>query len=113
MKHLKKFESHDEDIKVIKAILIDLKDKYPYVDGEIISEKNYIGISIKTEGVLKLKQDLDLFTVEYTKFKLQFLQSVIELVERISSALQRECKIIRIWDCGFPNYSNINIRVNI
>lgn len=117
MRHLKKFEGknvfHEEEVQIIKEILLDLKDEYPYIDSEIVSERNYVGISIKTEGVLKLKEDLDFFTVDYTKFKLRFLQSVMEFTDRISSSLNKECKIIRIWNCGFPNYENIGIRVQI
>lgn len=118
IKHLKKFESsskeplfHKEDIDEIKSILVDLKDDYPYIDGEIYSRENYITIIIKPHGALKLENDLDYFTIEYTKKQLNFFQKIVEATERISAALTRECLIIQLWNSGFARYQDINIRV--
>ena len=118
MKHLKKFESsskepifHKEDIQEIKSILVDLKDDYPYIDGEIYSQRNYISIIIKPYQVLKLENDLDYFTIEYTKKQLNFFQKIVETTERIYAALGKECKIIQLWNSGFANYQDIHIRV--
>lgn len=125
LKYLKTFESNDEwgfDIQLVKDIIVELKDNYPQINGEFHHNEKSNG------GTLKLfcKPDIDNlgrmiaqsiigeydYTIDYMKKKNEFISSVTEICERISIALDREIKVVGIYDFDSPTsdgYININI----
>ena len=117
MNHLKTFESKSWgfDIELVKDIIIELKDDYPDIYGEFHQNENSNG------GILKLfcKPDIDTsiigendYTLDYIKNKNRFISSVTEVCDRISKAINREIKVIGLYEFDKPSsdgYINIYI----
>lgn len=123
LKYLKTFESESWgfDIELVKDIIVELKDNYPNINGEFQQNHNSNG------GTLKLfcKPDTGLFqygyisiigeydyTIDYMRKKNEFISSVTEICERISNALDREIKVVGLYEFDKPSsdgYINIHI----
>ena len=114
LKYLKTFESNDEwglDIQLVRDIIVELKDNYPQINGEFHHNEKSNG------GTLKLfcKPDIESSIIgkyDYMKKKNEFISSVTEICERISMALDREIKVIGIYEFDKPSsdgYINIHI----
>lgn len=117
LKYLKTFESESWgfDIELVKDIIVELKDNYPNINGEFQQNHNSNG------GTLKLfcKPDIDNsiigkydYTIDYMKKKNEFISSITEICERISRALDREIKVVGIYEFDKPSsdgYINIHI----
>jgi hypothetical protein len=124
MKHLKKFENSEydhisEDIAEIKSILIDLKDNYPDITGEIYpyesTDKKIKGLTliINTQHTLPKS---DIFSIEYLKLKLELIKSILEVLERIETSLNKKCRVINIWESGYTESISANggkVQINI
>lgn len=122
MKHLKKFENSEyehisEDIAEIKSILIDLKDNYPDITGEIYPyesmDKKIKGLTliINTQHTLPKS---DIFSIEYLKLKLELVKSILEVLERIETSLHKKCRVINIWESGYTGSANDGkVQINI
>jgi len=116
MRHLKKFENseyedYQNDISEIKDILKELKDDYPEITGELYPfnslDKSVKGISLMINTYKLISGDI--YSIEYSKLKLELIKSILEVLERIEKALNKKCKVINIWDCGQENKIQINI----
>lgn len=119
LKYLKTFESNDNewgfDIQLVRDIIVELKDNYPQINGEFHHNEKSNG------GTLKLfcKPDIESsiigkydYTIDYMKKKNEFISLVTEICERISRALDREIKVIGIYEFDKPSsdgYINIHI----
>jgi hypothetical protein len=124
MKHLKKFENSEydhisEDIAEIKSILIDLKDNYADITGEIYpyesTDKKIKGLTliINTQHTLPKS---DIFSIEYLKLKLELIKSILEVLERIETSLNKKCRVINIWESGYTESISANggkVQINI
>ena len=117
MRYLKTFESESWgfDIELVKDIIVELKDNYSNINGEFQQNHNSNG------GTLKLfcKPDIDNsiigkydYTIDYMKKKNEFISSVTEICERISDALDREIRVVGLYEFDKPSsdgYINIHI----
>jgi len=118
LKYLKTFESNDEwgfDIQLVKDIIVELKDNYPQINGEFQHNEKSNG------GTLKLfcKTDIETSivgkyenTIDYFKRKNEFILLLTDLCDRISKALDREIKVIGLYEFDKPSsdgYINIYI----
>jgi len=123
LKYLKTFESESWgfDIELVKDIIVELKDNYSNINGEFQQNHNSNG------GTLKLfckpfKPSYDThdksiigkydYTIDYMKKKNEFILSVTEICERISNALDREIKVVGLYEFDKPSsdgYINIHI----
>lgn len=117
LKYLKKFESESWgfNIELVKDIIVELKDDYPKIDGIFHQNENSNG------GTLKLycKPDIDTtiigeydYTIDYMKKKNNFISSITNVCERIENAIDREIKVVGLYDFDKPSSDgNINIHI--
>lgn len=124
MRHLKKFENseyseYESDVLEIKDVLISIKDEYPDITGEIYpyesTDKKIKGLTliINTQHTLPKS---DIFSIEYLKLKLELIKSILEVLERIETSLNKKCRVINIWESGYTESISANggkIQINI
>ena len=67
-----------------------------------------ITLTINTYNILP-KGHNEKFSIEYSKLKLDLIKLLLETLERIENSLNKECRIINIWECGGENPIQINI----
>ena len=123
MKHLKKFENKDEfeDIfEEIKSILIELKDEYTYLEGEIFlpekGSKTFKGdpdeqIEIHLECENIFNKEIKKGTIEYSKLKLKFIEMVILSTERLESALNKVSYTSNLWN--WDHWQDTKIKITL
>jgi hypothetical protein len=113
MKYIKKFESEefDEEFEEIKSILRDLKDEYTYIEGQIliVGIKNNIQIIIECENIFNENLKSKKGTVEYSKFKLKFIESLLIIIQRLESSLGKASHTTNLWD--FDHWVDTNIKI--
>lgn len=123
MNYLKKFESKEEtdyssDIKEIQSVLIDLKDEYPYIDGDIYVPKlegEPFDIILECKNVIKVPRRTDedgkRFTLEYCKQKSDFINFLLKIIERLESVMHLKASIINLWD--WDNWQDTKITISL
>ena len=116
MKHLKKFENtseNNEEFDEIKSILTDLKDEYPYIEGQImfpeIETDPNIEIQLECENVFN--KDLKKGTVEYHNTKLKFIELVIKTIERLELSLDKTTFTQNLWN--WDHWQDTTIKIFI
>ena len=121
MKHLKKFESGSWgfDIELVKDIILDIKAEYPDITGEFHHNENSNGGTLKLFCKPDILKPWDTsiignydYTLDYIKNKNKFISSLTEVCDRISKAINREVKVIGLYEFDKPSsdgYINIHI----
>lgn len=105
MRHLKKFENKEfkeefkDIIEEIRSILIELKDEYPYLEGEIFPpEKESEQIHILLDCKSIFNDDTKKGTIEYSKYKLKFIEMIISTTERLELSLGKSSYTSNLWN---------------
>lgn len=127
MKHLKKYENktdwNESEFDVIKDILLEIKDNYPTIDGDILryDEKAYLSkpeyaISGKLIYLIKLdcsniKLQGDIWSLEYYDNKMKFMSLVKEVCYRLETALDVKVKIPNFDDFDHWQYEQMKIQL--
>ena len=127
MKHLKKYENktdwNESELDVIKDILLEIKDNYPTIDGDILryDEKAYLSnpeytISGKLIYLIKLdcsniKLQGDIWSLEYYDNKMKFMNLVKEVCYRLETALDVKVKIPNFDDFDHWQYEEMKIQL--
>lgn len=127
MKHLKKYENktdwNESEVDVIKDILLEIKDNYPTIDGDILryDEKDYLSkpeyaISGKLIYLIKLdcsniKLQGDIWSLEYYDNKMKFMSLVKEVCYRLETALDVKVKIPNFDDFDHWQYEQMKIQL--
>lgn len=120
MKHLKKFENtseNNEEFDEIKSILTELKDEYPYIEGQIFFPEietdptitSQIEIQLECENVFS--KDLKKGTVEYHNTKLKFIELVIKTIERLELSLDKTTFTQNLWN--WDHWQDTTIKIFI
>jgi len=112
MRHLKKFENkseEDEDFDEIKSILRELKDEYPYLEGEITFDWANSRTEIQLDCENVFSQDLKKGTLEYHNLKLKFIQLVITTIERLELSLGKTTHTQNLCNCDHWQDTTIKI----
>lgn len=101
MKHLKNYNESDafhidNDIVLIKEIILELKHEYPSIDG-IIAEESFEGPNGGTFTIIKIKP-MPIYNEESTKIpniekRLKYFNDIIECSKRLQDALDREVRV--------------------
>lgn len=120
MKHLKKYNESeafkdvlwhnlDDDITLIKEIILELKHEYPSIDGNIhfetFDDNNYTIIKIKPLPVYNdTTSKLDILDK-----RMKYFSDVIECAKRLQDALERE---VRLQDLFNTDGGDINIWID-
>ena len=113
MRHLKKYNEsdafkHDNDMILIKEIILELKHEYPSIEGDIVQEK-----FDDTYTIIKIKP-LPVYNEDTTKIpnldkRMKYFNDVIECGKRLQDALDRE---VRIQDLFNTDGGTINIWID-
>ena len=127
MKHLKKYENktdwNESEFDVIKDILLEIKDNYPTIDGDILryDEKAYLSkqdlpLSGKLIYLIKLdcsniKLQGDIWSLEYYDNKMKFMSLVKEVCYRLETALDVKVKIPNFDDFDHWQYEQMKIQL--
>ena len=120
MNYLKKFENnkeenYDDEIKDIQSILIDLKDEFPYIEGDIYQPSGPdepFDIILQCKNILRardIENDGKKFTLEYSKEKVKFINHLIKIIEQLENALHMKASIINLWQWDEWNDTQITI----
>jgi hypothetical protein len=121
MKYLKKYENKSDDLNesefdIIKDILLEIKDSYPAIDGEIlkVSDKrndfpNLIYI-IKLD-CSEIKLEGHIWTLEYYDSKMKFLNLIKDVCHRIERALSVKVRIPNFDDFDHWQYAEMKIQL--
>jgi hypothetical protein len=114
MKHLKKYNEadafkHDNDMVLIKEIILELKHEYPSIEGDITLEK----FDNDTYTIIKIKP-LPVYNDATTKLdnldkRMKYFNDVIECSKRLQDALDRE---VRLQDLFNVDGGTINIWID-
>jgi len=101
MKHLRKYNEanafhFDNDIVLIKEIILELKHEYPSIEGEI-TEESFEGENGGTFTIIKIKP-MPIYNDESTKIpniekRLKYFNDIIECSKRLQEALDREVRV--------------------
>lgn len=121
MKHLKKYENktdwNESEVDVIKDILLEIKDNYPTIDGDILrlSKPEYT-ISGKLIYLIKLdcsniKLQGDIWSLEYYDNKMKFMSLIKEVCYRLETALDVKVKIPNFDDFDHWQYEQMKIQL--
>lgn len=117
MRHLKKFENKEfkeefkDIIEEIRSILIELKDEYPYLEGEIFppeKESEQIHIWLNCESVLDESKK---GTIEYSKSKLKFIEMIISSTERLELSLGKSSYTSNLWN--WDHWQDTKIKITL
>jgi hypothetical protein len=128
MKHLKKYENktdwNESELDVIKDILLEIKDNYPTIDGDILRydekaptfAKPEYTISGKLIYLIKLdcsniKLQGDIWSLEYYDNKMKFMSLVKEVCYRLETALDVKVKIPNFDDFDHWQYEQMKIQL--
>lgn len=136
MKHLKKYENktdwNESELDVIKDILLEIKDNYPTIDGDILRydekaaakaslNRAYLSnpeytISGKLIYLIKLdcsniKLQGDIWSLEYYDNKMKFMSLVKEVCYRLETALDVKVKIPYFHDFDHWQYEQMKIQL--
>lgn len=103
MKYLKLFENSEIDTQLVKDIIIEIKDEYTSIDGEI--SKNDDGLEIKLDCskifryyTHKGEKDINPHGLEYIERKNKFISLIIEISKRLEDALDYTVKVLNLFD---------------
>ena len=117
MKHIKRYnESNafhfDNDIVLIKEIILELKHEYPSIDGTI-SEDSFEGVNGGTFTIIKIKP-MPIYNEECKKIpniekRLKYFNDIIQCSKRLQDALDRE---VRVQDLFSTNGGTIKIWID-
>jgi hypothetical protein len=114
MKRIKKFEnkdSFDEDFLEIKSILQELKDEYPYIEGQIfLTQSDLIEIHLNCENIFS--RELKNGALEYHKSKMKFIELVISTIERLEISLSKTTYTSNLWNWDHWQDTTIKIIVH-
>lgn len=106
-------DDYSDEIQIIKNVLIDLKDEYEYIDGEIFTPKNtddYFHIKLYLKDVVFKGEK---YSLELQKNKSEFINFLIKIIERLELATHMKSLTIDLFewaDCDWKlNSSKIDI----
>lgn len=127
MKHLKKYENktdwNESEFDVIKDILLEIKDNYPTIDGDILryDEKAYLSkpeFTINGKLIYLIKLDCsniklqgDIWSLEYYDNKMKFMSLIKEVCYRLETALDVKVKIPNFDDFDHWQYEEMKIQL--
>lgn len=127
MKHLKKYENktdwNESEFDVIKDILLEIKDNYPTIDGDILryDEKAYLSnpeFTINGKLIYLIKLDCsniklqgDIWSLEYYDNKMKFMSLIKEVCYRLETALDVKVKIPNFDDFDHWQYEQMKIQL--
>jgi len=102
MKHLKKYNEADafsnDDITLIKEIILELKHEYSSIQGEITNRKYdgniYTVITIKPLPIYN-ESSIRLNNIEK---RLKYFNDIFECCKRLQDAFGREVRIVNLFD---------------
>lgn len=119
MKHLKKIFEGDEwgfDIELVKDIIIDIKDEYPSINGEFNHDLNSNGGTLKlfckTDSENSIVGKYEYGVIDYYHKKNKFILLITEICDRISEALEREIRVVGLYDFDTPSSDGV-IKIHI
>ena len=129
MKHLRKIFEGDEwgfDIELVKDIIIDIKDEYPSINGEFQHDLNSNGGTLKLfckpgdisyyRGSINHDKSIigkyEYGVIEYYHKKNKFILLITEICDRISDALDREIRVVGLYDFDSPSSDGV-IKIHI
>jgi hypothetical protein len=113
MKHIKKFENKDlfdEDLLEIKSILRELKDEYPYIEGQVfLTQSDLIEIHLNCENIFST--ELRRGTLEFNKSKMKFIELVISTIERLELSLNKTTHTVNLWN--WDHWQDLTIKITV
>lgn len=121
MRHLKKYENksddwNDSEFNVIKDILLEIKDSYPTIDGEILKMDDKRNDFPNLIYIIKLdcsniKIEGDTYSLEYYDSKIKFMNLVKEVCYRLERALDVKVRIPNFDDFDHWQYEEMKIQL--
>lgn len=118
MKHLKKINesiTFRELSDQIVDILVDIKDDYPNIDGDIFDTSNdseLCIIQLDCENIIldgQLDKNRIPCTIQYYRSKMKFIGVILDCCQRLESALNVDAFIPNLDDFDSWQYSKIRI----
>jgi hypothetical protein len=103
-------DEYSDEIQIIKNVLIDLKDEYEYIDGEIFTPKSpndYFRIKLFLKDVVFKGEK---YSLELQKNKSTFINFSIKVIERLELATHMKSKTLGLFewaDCDWRSENSI------
>jgi hypothetical protein len=103
-------DEYSDEIQIIKNVLIDLKDEYEYIDGEIFTPKSpndYFRIKLFLKDVVFKGEK---YSLELQKNKSTFINFSIKVIERLELATHMKSKTLGLFewaDCDWRSANSI------
>jgi len=112
MRHLKTFESndfYDPDIREIKDIILELKEEFPYLEGEIINQNH----DDEVHTIIELKP-LPIYNEYVTKLeniekRIHYANCILMCSKRLQNALNRSIRVQNLFN---ENQETVNIVID-
>ena len=121
MRRLRKFnESSESEFDTIKDILLEIKDKYVDIDGQILEIEKADGVTMfsSQRGTIEYMIELDCDrikvsgvsdSIEHWRFKQRFTGVILDCCERLERALSVKVKVPHLQDFDHWQYSPLRI----
>ena len=121
MRRLRKFnESSESEFDIIKDILLEIRDKYVDIDGQILQIEKADGSTMfgGLKGIIEYMIELDCDgvkvtgvpdSIEHWRFKQEFTKVILDCCERLERALSVKVKVPNLQDFDHWQYSPLRI----
>ena len=121
MRRLRKFnESSESKFDTIKDILLEIRDKYVDIDGQILQIEKADGSTMfgGQKGIIEYMIEIDCDaikvpgapdSIEYWRFKQEFTKVILDCCERLERALSVKVKVPNLQDFDHWQYSPLRI----
>lgn len=106
-------DDYSDEIQIIKNVLIDLKDEYEYIDGEIFTPRSsidYFRIKLYLKDVVFKGEK---YSLELRKNKSEFINSLIKIIERLELATKMHSKTLYLFEWADLDWRTENSIIEI
>ena len=106
-------DDYSDEIQTIKNVLIELKDEYEYIDGEILTPKSsddYFHINLYLKDVVFKGEK---YSLELQKNKSTFINFLIKVIERLEFATHMKSKTLGLFEWGDLDWKLNSSRIDI
>lgn len=106
-------DDYSDEIQIIKNVLIDLKDEYEYIDGEIFTPNpliNYFRIELYLKDVVFKGEK---YSLELRKNKSEFINFLIKIIERLELATKMQSKTLYLFEWADLDWRTENSIIEI
>lgn len=106
-------DEYSDEIQTIKNVLIELKDEYEYIDGEIFipkSSDDYFHISLYLKDVVFKGEK---YSLELQKNKSEFINFLIKIIEGLEFATHRKSLTLGLFEWADLDWKLSSSRIDI